>query len=144
MGSLFERLVAAGDSNGALGVSLVTQPPGAATPLHVHHREAEAFFILDGSMTYRAGEDVFKLESGGFIYLPADVPHAFRVTGTTPVRYLALATPGEVLQLYEDIGRPAEHRRLPGVPPSPEEIGRWMETAGRYGIEVLGPPPPAE
>jgi quercetin dioxygenase-like cupin family protein len=59
MGSLFEHLLNAADSGGALGMALVTQPPGIATPLHRHTREAEAFFLLDGSMTYRAGNQMF-------------------------------------------------------------------------------------
>ena len=45
MGSLFEHLVAAGQTDGRLGMSLVTQPPGTATPLHRHTREAEARFL---------------------------------------------------------------------------------------------------
>src|SRR5665647_698143 len=54
MGSLFEQLLSATDSGGSLGMALVTQPPGTATPRHRHTREAEVFFLLDGSMTYRA------------------------------------------------------------------------------------------
>ena len=48
MGSLFEHLVTASDTHGLLGVSLVTQPPGIATPLHRHTREAEAFWSWRG------------------------------------------------------------------------------------------------
>jgi quercetin dioxygenase-like cupin family protein len=140
MGMLFERILGAAESDAGVGLALITQAPGSATPLHVHRREAEAFYLLEGSMTYRAGEDTFRLTSGGFIFLPRDVPHAFRITGEAPTRFLAMATPAAVLAMYEEIGRPAEERRLPGGPPAPEEIGRWMEAAGRYGIEVLGPP----
>src|SRR5690349_21880144 len=57
MGMLFERLVGAEETAGLLGASVVTQPPGQASPLHVHTREAEAWFLLQGAMTYRAGED---------------------------------------------------------------------------------------
>lgn len=140
MGMLFERILGATESDGTMGMALITQPPGTATPLHVHHREAEAFYLLEGSMTYRAGEELFRLEPGGFIYLPAEVPHAFRITGNEPTRFIALATPAAILSMYEEIGRPAEERRLPGGPPTPVDVGRWMEAAGRYGIEVLGPP----
>src|SRR5689334_5336557 len=115
MGSLFEHLLTAEESRGSLGVAVVTQPPGIATPLHRHTREAEAFFLLDGSMTYRAGEDTFHLESGDFIWLPALLPHAFRVTGIGPVRFLALSDPGHLLSLYDEVGLPAAERRLPGA-----------------------------
>ena len=83
MGSLFEHLVTAGDSGGTLGMSLVTQPPGIATPLHRHTQEAEAWFVLEGRVDYRAGDDVHELSDGSFIYLPLGLPHAFRIRGST-------------------------------------------------------------
>ncbi len=143
MGSLFERLVRASESGG-LDVALVTQPPGIATPLHRHTHEAEAFFLLDGTMTYRAGEETFRLAAGDFIFLPQGVPHAFRVTGTTPVRFVGLAHPGGLFDLYDEVGMPAAERRLPGADGRPidEEIPRWNEVGPRYGLVVVGPPLP--
>ena len=55
MGSLFEHLLEAGQGEGELGVALVTQPPGIATPLHRHTREPEAFYMLECRMDYSAG-----------------------------------------------------------------------------------------
>jgi quercetin dioxygenase-like cupin family protein len=142
MGSLFERLVSGPETADQLGAALVTQPPGIATPLHVHSHEAEAFYLLEGSMTYRAGEEMFHLVDGDFLYLPRGVPHAFRVTGTTPVRYLALTVPGRLLGLYDEVGMPASERRLPGDdgPPMAEEIARWNSVGPAYGLTVVGPP----
>ncbi|KQX69980.1 hypothetical protein ASD06_03025 [Angustibacter sp. Root456] len=95
-------------------------------------------------MTYRAGDDVHHLEAGSFIYLPKGIPHAFRVTGSTPVRFLGLTTPGALLALYDEVGVPATERRLPGTDgrPPAEEIGRWNEIGPRYGLQVVGPPIP--
>ncbi|HET9301774.1 MAG TPA: cupin domain-containing protein [Propionibacteriaceae bacterium] len=146
MGSLFERLASAAETDGALGVSLLTQPPGVATPLHVHTREAEAFFLLDGTMNYQAGDTLYRLSAGYFIYLPKGVPHAFRITGTSPVRFLGLTVPGGLMDLYDEVGMPAAERRLPGSdgPPVEEEIRRWNEVSPRYGLRVVGPPIPSE
>lgn len=142
MGSLFERLAAAGQTGGTLDAAVVTQPPGLATPLHVHTREAEAWFVLDGTLTYRAGSRLVDLASGDFIYLPRGLPHAFRITGRRPARYLALAMPGQVLDMYDQVGTPAPERRLPdgGIPPA--DIARWLELAPAYGLQVVGPPIP--
>jgi quercetin dioxygenase-like cupin family protein len=146
MGSLFEHLLTAQESGGTLGVALVTQPPGIATPLHRHHREAEAFFLLDGTMTYRAGDEVFHLTEGDFIWLPPMLPHAFRVTGDRPVRFLGLADPGHLFGLYDEVGLPAGERRLPGADgrPMAEEIPRWNAVGPKHGLEVVGPPLPEE
>ncbi len=145
MQSLFEHLVSADQTDGRLGMSLVTQPPGVATPLHRHTREAEALFLLEGRITYRAGDDVFELEEGAFLFLPQTVPHAFRIRGDRPARFLALTVPGGLMGLYDEVGVPATEMRLPGEDGRtvPEEIARWNEVGPRYGLEVVGPPLPA-
>ena len=74
MSSLFEHLLESPPGSDRLGVALVTQPPGVATPLHRHTREAEAFYLLDGRMDYRAGDDDYELYAGCFMYLPAGLP----------------------------------------------------------------------
>lgn len=145
MGSLFERLVSGAETEGAFDMTVATQPPGIAPPLHVHAHEAEAFYVLEGSMVYQAGADLHHLTAGSFIYLPRGVPHAFRITGDTPARFLSLNAPAGLMDLYDEVGMPAAERRLPGPDgvPMPVEIARWNEIGPRYGIQVLGPPIPA-
>ena len=144
MGSLFEHLLEPGEGGGELGAALVTQPPGIATPLHRHTREAEAFFVLEGRIDYRAGEQDFELYPGCFMYLPRGLPHAFRIRGDTPARFLGLTTPAGLFHLYDEVGVPAAERRLPGADGlTPEvEIPHWVDAGPRYGLEVLGPPIP--
>jgi quercetin dioxygenase-like cupin family protein len=144
MSSLFEHLLESPPGSDRLGVALVTQPPGVATPLHRHTREAEAFYLLNGRMDYRAGDEDYELYAGCFMYLPAGLPHAFRIRGDEPARFLAMVEPGGLLGLYDEVGIPAAELRLPGDDGlSPEvEIPRWMEVSGRYGLEVVGPPIP--
>jgi quercetin dioxygenase-like cupin family protein len=143
-GSLFERVLTGGQSGGAFDISLVTQPPGTATPLHRHTREAEVFYLLAGSVTYQAGEETFHLTLGDFIYLPLGLPHALRVTGTEPTRFLALTAPAGLLELYDEVGTRANDRRLPGAdgPPLEPQIAAWNNLADRYGLQILGPPLP--
>ena len=108
----------------------------------MHTREAEAWFLLQGAMTYRAGERLIRMTAGDFIYLPREVPHAFRTTGTVPVRFLALALPGGLLDIYDEVGVPAGERRLPDAGVSDADVARWLELAPRYGLRVVGPPIP--
>jgi quercetin dioxygenase-like cupin family protein len=144
MSSLFEHLLESPPGSDRLGVALVTQPPGVATPLHRHTREAEAFYLLDGRMDYRAGDEDYELYADCFMYLPAGLPHAFRIRGDEPARFLAMVEPGGLLGLYDEVGIPATEMRLPGEDGlTPEvEIPRWIDVSGRYGLEVVGPPIP--
>jgi len=143
MQSLFEHLLESHESS-ALGVALVTQPPGVATPLHRHDREAEAFYVLEGRLDYQAGDELFEMYAGCFIHMPAQVPHAFRIRGDSPARFLALTTPAGLLNLYDEVGLPATEHRLPGADGlTPEvEIPKWVDAAPRYGMTVVGPPIP--
>jgi quercetin dioxygenase-like cupin family protein len=88
MGGLMELKLHDEETAGALAVLEVTQPPGIATPLHVHHREAEVFYLIEGTMDYEAGGELHRLSAGSLIWLPRSVPHRFRVTGQTPARFL--------------------------------------------------------
>jgi quercetin dioxygenase-like cupin family protein len=145
MGSLFEHLVSAEQTGGTLGMSVVTQPPGIATPLHRHTREAEALFVLEGVIEYRAGDQTHELTQGSFLYLPLGVPHAFRIRGDSPARFVSLTAPGGLMGLYDEVGVPAAVMHVPtegeGLTMA-EEIGRWNEVGPRYGLEVVGPPIP--
>jgi quercetin dioxygenase-like cupin family protein len=145
MGSLFEHVLRAEESGG-LGVCLVTQPPGIATPLHRHTYEDEAFLLLEGTMTYRAGDDTYRLGAGDFLWLPRGVPHAFRITGDVPVRFVGFADPGGLFGLYDEVGIPAAERRIPGADglSMEVEIPRWNEVGTRYGLQVVGPPLPED
>ncbi len=87
MSSLFQIKLDGAASGGGLAVMEVVQPPGVATPLHVHHREAEAFFLLEGTMTYEAAGALHHLERGSFMSPEggsAPVPRHGNLTGSVP------------------------------------------------------------
>lgn len=142
MGGLFEMKLDVPQTGGVIAVAEVTQPVGVATPLHVHRHEAECFYLLSGSMIYEAGGERFELSAGSLMWLPRGVPHRFRITGTEPARFLAIVVPGDLLNLYREVGTQAAERAIPEHP-DPAEFSRWAEVGPRYGLEVLGGPLPA-
>lgn len=116
-------------------------PGGVATPLHVQPEDDESFYVLDGEMTFfLEGEPPVRARAGHFVHVPRGVPHAFRVDSET-ASFQTLTT-----RQHEDFIRavadPAPERVLP--PPSPPDMDRIMAAAGRYGVEILGPPPGEE
>jgi quercetin dioxygenase-like cupin family protein len=141
MGSRFTLKLRSAETAGAASMLEVVAPVGSAPPLHTHQREAEVFVLYAGSMVYRAGDETFELGPGSSIYLPRGLPHAFRVVGTEPARFLALTFPGGLENLYEEVGRRAPRPGLPD-PPTPEEIVAWMQVSPKYGLELNGPPLP--
>lgn len=125
-------------TGGAFGLFESLIAPGFSPPLHVHHREDESFWVLQGELTMQCADRTFSAGAGSFVFLPRDVPHTFVVEGDTPARMLTLLTPGGGEGLFIEYGRPAEHDGLP--PPTPPDIERLIRVSERYGAEIVGPP----
>ena len=70
----------------------VLAPDGFASPLHVHHTEDEAFWILEGEMTFYVGDQTIKAHTGSFLFGPKEVPHAFAVD-SGPARLCSSSRP---------------------------------------------------
>lgn len=128
----------AGATRGAYGLFEAELPAGFSPPLHVHHREDESFWILEGEFTVRCGDQTFRASAGAFVFAPRGVPHTFVVEGASPGRLLTLVTPGGAEEFFAAYGRPAEGDGFP--PPAPFDIPRLKEIGGRFGIDIVGPP----
>ncbi len=107
-------------------------------PLHVHHRDDEAWYVLEGRMTFYVGEERHVAEAGTFVFAPMGLPHTFTVD-IEPTRVLVLATPGGFEHFALELGDAASSDTPPSglAVPAPEALGPVAE---RYGIEVVGPP----
>jgi quercetin dioxygenase-like cupin family protein len=135
--ALAEIKASAADTDGQLTIVEVTEPPGAQTPLHVHHREDEGLWILDGEVTFHVGDVTIEARAGDFAWGPRDVPHRY-TAGPDGCRMLFILTPAGFEGLVRDMSEPAAERTLP--PPSDEEpdFERVARVARAYGCELLG------
>ncbi len=61
--------------------------------LHVHREHTDAFYVLEGELTFTAGDAELRVEAGSWVQVPPGVPHTFSFTGTRPARFLDLHTP---------------------------------------------------
>src|ERR1700760_3984690 len=111
LGSLFEQLASGEETGGGFALSLVTQPPGAATPVHIHTLEDEAFYLLDGTMTYSADGELHRLAPGAFIFFRRGAAPPLPGGGGPPPRVLHLLAAGTAARVPGDGRRP---RAVPG------------------------------
>ena len=128
--------VETGDS---IGFIEATARSGGGPPLHSHHMQAEAFYVLEGELTVKVGAQTRKVSSGSFVLVPPGVGHAYRVESKEPAKLLAMYTPPRVLDYFREIGEAAPVKTLP-----PEELipdlERYVERGIRYSTEIIGPP----
>jgi quercetin dioxygenase-like cupin family protein len=111
--------------------------PGGGPPPHVHTREDEFFYVLDGTFEIRIGDDVHALGPGGFAFVPRGAVHNFRNTADTPSRILVGFTPGGMDGFFRESGRPAVDDG-PAPPLDDDEIVRTMAAATKYGVQAVG------
>jgi quercetin dioxygenase-like cupin family protein len=125
-------------TGGAYALMEAEAPAGSGPPLHVHHREDESFWVLEGVLTVWCGDDVFTAAPGSYVFLPREIPHTFAVEGDRSARILSMATPGGLEGYFVGVGRPAENAGLP--PAGPIDVGRLASVGREFGLEILGPP----
>ena len=117
----------------------VTTQPGAGPPPHIHHREDEAFYVLDGEDQFLSGEETLRVGAGSLLYVPKGTLHAHEKVGGGMGRMLMTQTPGGLYELFfEKAGRrPAngDQGESPAFEDRPE-AGRITEMAAEHGIEI--------
>jgi len=115
---------------------------GYATPFHRHTLEDEAFFILEGTLAIYVGDDTITAEPGSFVWAPRNITHAFSVE-SDHARFLAMSTGGVFDRFFLATGAPATAATLPPPPAGPPDIDALVRAMNEYGVEMVGPPPPA-
>jgi quercetin dioxygenase-like cupin family protein len=127
----------AADTAGQMTIVEMTEPPGAAAPLHVHHREDEAFWILEGDVTIEVGDTTIEASAGDYAFGPRDIPHRYTV-GPNGCRMLFICTPGGFENLVTEMSEPAQSRTLPPPSDAEPDWARIAAIAEANGCELLG------
>lgn len=126
------------DTAGAMTILEALVPAGWGPPLHVHHRDDEVFYLLEGAADIVCGEARWTAAAGSFVLLPREVPHAFRVTSATPLRLVQITAPAQFEHFLREAGRPAESDGLPK--PGPIDIPALIAAGAPGGYDTIGPP----
>jgi quercetin dioxygenase-like cupin family protein len=138
LGAHLSLTVTGEQSEGGLAIIDTVAPRGHSSPLHVHEREDEIFYVVEGELRVRVGDDEHVLRAGATAFGPRRVPHSFVVTSER-ARYLLMATPAGFEGFIRELGEPALEARIPD-PSGPPDMERLSAVAAKYGCEILGPP----
>jgi quercetin dioxygenase-like cupin family protein len=127
-------------TGGAYTLTELTARPEFVPPPHIHHREDEAFYVLEGRFEFSYEGRTFTAGPGSFVYLAKGRVHQHGASGG-PARALVVHTPSGLEHFIAEAGKPATDRSaVPAAPPL-EELQQMVAIAQKYGIEV--PPPPS-
>ncbi len=134
------------DTDGAFTLFEVTAAPQSPPAPHIHHREDETYYILEGEFEFLDNERTFTAGAGSLVYLPKGRLHSHRNPADVPAKALVLYTPaGNIEKFVEDVSKPAADPASLPPPPEDADIERLVTLAvEKYGFEVPSPPPPPE
>lgn len=122
--------VSSKDTSGELTIFEYVGRVKGGPPLHIHHKQDEIFFIVEGEYTFKVGEQVHHLQKGDTIFLPRKVPHTFAQTSENGRMYFLFQPSGKMEDFFRKL---ATYQ----APPSPEEGAKLFAD---HGMKVVGPP----
>jgi len=137
VGDLYTILASGEDTGGAYALIHAEVPPGGGPPPHIHRREDEAFFILEGDISFHADGKAIAASAGTWITLPKNSLHSFRNNGSATAKMLIVVTPSGLERFFAQVGKEATDRSSP-VPVTPAVIERLMAAAPGYRLEIHG------
>jgi mannose-6-phosphate isomerase-like protein (cupin superfamily) len=141
VGDVYRFLATGEDTNGKYALWEAIVPPGGGPPPHVHSREEEGFYILEGEITILVGDQHLVAGPGVFANMPVGMPHSFKNEGSQSARMLISVAPAGLERMFFEFGVLLQEGSTTALPPTKEEIEKLLAVAPSYGIEIRLPQP---
>ena len=139
VGDVYRFLATGDDTNGKYALWEAIVPPGGGPPPHVHSREDEGFYILEGDITFTIGDKRLVASAGMFANMPVGTPHSFKNESNKPAKMLITVAPAGLEKMFFEFGVPLAGGATTALPPTKEEIEKLLAVAPKYGIDIRLP-----
>jgi len=139
VGDVYRFLATGEDTNGQYAMWEAVVPPGGGPPPHVHSREEEGFYVLEGEITLTVNGERMMATAGTFANMPVGTPHSFKNESGLPAKMLLSVAPAGLEQMFFEVGVPLAEGAMTALPPTKEEIEKLLAVAPKYGIEIRLP-----
>lgn len=137
-GGLLTYKATGAQTHGLLALAEVRAPQGTGSPRHRHHREDEAWYVLDGELEFSLADATLGAGPGTFVFGPRGIDHRFQVVSST-ARFLILVTPAGFEHFTRTCGDPATARTMPPPQLPPKDRQLLAAAARAHDIEILDP-----
>ena len=140
MGVLVTHKIPSHRTGGAYSLFEVATQPGAGPPPHIHHREDESFYVLEGEYEFLIEGGTIRARAGSLLYFPKGTLHAHRGVGDGVGRMLVTQTPGGLYErFFEKVGKPSDGEAGPPVFEDHPDVAGIRATAAEHGLEIPQP-----
>lgn len=139
VGDVYRFLATGAETDGKYAQWEAIVLPGGGPPPHVHSREEEGFYILEGEITFQVGDERVVATAGMFANMPVGLLHSFKNETDRPARMLISVAPAGLEKMFFEIGVPVPQGTTTADPPTKAEIDKLLAIAPGYGIEIRLP-----
>jgi quercetin dioxygenase-like cupin family protein len=138
-GGVYEFLATGEQTDGAYFAMEAIESPGGGPPPHVHLREQESFYVVEGRCTIHVGDKTISAAKGDFVSIPKGTVHHFRNDSDRALRMIVTFVPAGMEHFFEEALDPVNDRSAAPPPLSPEMVERMLAAAPKHGLEILCP-----
>src|SRR3989440_2841889 len=110
VGDVYRFLATGEDTNGKYALWEAIVPPGGGPPPHVHSREEEGFYVLEGEITFTVNGERVVAAAGAFANMPVGTPHSFKNESGKPARMLISVAATGLEKMFMEGGAPLAER----------------------------------
>jgi mannose-6-phosphate isomerase-like protein (cupin superfamily) len=135
MGDFYAIKTSSKHTGGAYSITEIQSFPGNGPPPHIHHREDECFYIVEGAFSFIVSGQVFDVADGDYVRVPKGTPHTYKNVGAIPGKMIVIFSPGGFEQLWAEIGRPGTVSQPPKEE-DPSALNRLLALASDYDLEI--------
>ncbi len=136
VGDVYRSVATGEDTNGNYSLWEAIVPPGGGPPPHVHSREEEGFYVLEGEIRFTANGEWIVAKAGTFANMPVGTPHSFKNESSLPAKMLLSVAPAGLEQMFFEVGVPLAEGATTALPPTKDEIEKMLAVTPKYGIEI--------
>jgi quercetin dioxygenase-like cupin family protein len=137
-GDIYTFKVTGKETNGAFTIFDQVVQPQNGPPPHIHHREDEAFYVIEGRFSFLSGDKETVCEAGSFIYIPRGVIHTFKNIGDTQGKLLVTFSPAGLEGFFYALATPATDLTKPPLF-DPAVSDKLLEFAKEYAMDIVLP-----
>ena len=127
------------DTGGTYAMIEMLIPPQGGPPPHIHSREIESFYILEGSLSFWLSDRKLSGSAGSLVIAPPGLTHTFKNEEDATARVLLLITPAGLEEFFQEVGVPTKEQSALLEHFTPENLERMVTTASKYGVETKLP-----
>ena len=139
VGDYYTFLATGEDTNGRYAFFEAAVFPGGGPPPHIHSREEEGFYVLEGEVAFYVDGNRQAVGPGTMLNVPVGTLHSFKNETDRPAKMLIWAAPAGIEKMFQEVGTLVADSSAAPSPPTPAEIERILAVAPRYGIEIKLP-----